>query len=170
MLSVAHSSAALPSNSALHRLDSNQPARTRHSNRHSSCRTAPRFLKRGFLPWRLSDAGRRICRAVSQAAGIRNPSQKRRCSNQSRCFGLAAKSWHLRFTRTPLARGRWAPDQPGPAHALRRVRRTGHRPLNCGLRFSMNACRPSRKSSESMQAVLIALIASMSRSSLSFNT
>jgi len=27
------------------------------------------------LPWRLSDAGRRIRRPVPQAAGIRNPSQ-----------------------------------------------------------------------------------------------
>src|SRR5260363_3738 len=31
---------------------------------------------RGFLPWRLSDASRRMCRAVDHAAGIRNPSQK----------------------------------------------------------------------------------------------
>ncbi len=31
---------------------------------------------RGFLPWRLSDAGRRMCRAVNHAAGIRNSSQK----------------------------------------------------------------------------------------------
>src|SRR5579872_1124612 len=45
-----------------------------------------------------------------------------------------------------------------------------HRPLNFGLRFSMNACRPSRKSSESMQAIAIAFTASMSRSLLSFNT
>ena len=43
-------------------------------------------------------------------------------------------------------------------------------PLNCGFRFSMNACRPSRKSSESMQAVPIALIASMSRLLSSFST
>src|SRR6266436_10257622 len=45
-----------------------------------------------------------------------------------------------------------------------------YRPLNCGLRFSMKARRPSRKSSESMQARPIALIASMSRLSESFST
>src|SRR4029077_19544461 len=72
---VTHSSAALPSHTSLHQLDSNQPARPRHSNPHSACGTAPRDLKRGFLPWRLSDAGRRTCRAVPQAAGIRNPTQ-----------------------------------------------------------------------------------------------
>ncbi|SPP91990.1 protein of unknown function [Bradyrhizobium vignae] len=32
--------------------------------------------KRGFLPWRLSDAGRRICGPVLHAADIRNPSHK----------------------------------------------------------------------------------------------
>src|SRR6266699_2076092 len=45
-----------------------------------------------------------------------------------------------------------------------------YRPLNRGLRFSMKARRPSRKSSLSMQAVPIALIASMSRLSGSFST
>ena len=43
-------------------------------------------------------------------------------------------------------------------------------PLNCGLRFSMKAVRPSRKSSESMQAMPIFLIASMSRRLSSFST
>src|SRR5882757_9878598 len=43
-------------------------------------------------------------------------------------------------------------------------------PLNCGFLFSMNACRPSRKSSESIHAVPMFLIASMSRLSGSFNT
>ena len=43
-------------------------------------------------------------------------------------------------------------------------------PLNCGLRFSMKAVRPSRKSSLSMQAMPIVLIASMSRLLSSFNT
>ena len=57
-------------------------------------RTALRSLKRGFLPWRLSDAGRRIRGAVSQAAGIRNPSQQRspiqnihRISGSYACWG-----------------------------------------------------------------------------------
>src|SRR6266851_2184348 len=45
-----------------------------------------------------------------------------------------------------------------------------YRPLNFGLRFSMKARRPSRKSSESMQAMPICLIAFMSRCSGSFNT
>ena len=58
------------------RLDSNQPARPRHSNPHSACGTASRSPNRGFLPWRLSDAGRRIRGAVRHAAGIRNPSQQ----------------------------------------------------------------------------------------------
>ncbi len=43
-------------------------------------------------------------------------------------------------------------------------------PENCGLRFSMKACRPSRKSALSMQAVPIALIAFMSRALSSFST
>src|SRR3954468_17294272 len=47
---------------------------------------------------------------------------------------------------------------------------TGYFPLNCGLRFSMKAVRPSRKSSESMQAVPIFLIASISRLLSSFST
>ena len=45
-----------------------------------------------------------------------------------------------------------------------------YRPLNCGLRFSMKARRPSRKSSESMQVVPIALTAAVSRWSGSFRT
>src|SRR3954453_23624386 len=45
-----------------------------------------------------------------------------------------------------------------------------YRPLNRGLRFSMKARRPSRKSSLSMQAMPILLIASMSRFSGSFST
>src|SRR5258707_5746555 len=45
-----------------------------------------------------------------------------------------------------------------------------YRPLKCGLRFSMKARRPSRKSSLSMQSVPICLIASMSRLSGSFST
>ena len=56
-----------------------QPAHPRHSNPHSARGTALRSLTRGFLPWRLSDAGRRTRGAVSQAAGIRNPSQCRKC-------------------------------------------------------------------------------------------
>src|SRR6266478_8561448 len=44
-----------------------------------------------------------------------------------------------------------------------------YRPLKCGLRFSMKARRPSRKSSLSMQARPIRLIASMSRLSGSFS-
>ena len=39
-------------------------------------RAYPRPPQRGFLLWRLSDAGRRTCGGVPQAAGIRNPSQK----------------------------------------------------------------------------------------------
>src|SRR5262249_57884583 len=54
---AAHSSAASPSHNSWHRLDPNQPARPRHSNPHSTCRAALRSLKRGFLLWRLSDAG-----------------------------------------------------------------------------------------------------------------
>ena len=57
MPTVAHSSTALSSHTPLHRLDPNQPTRPRHSNPHSACGTASRSLKRGFLPWRLSDAG-----------------------------------------------------------------------------------------------------------------
>src|SRR6516225_2024654 len=69
------------------------------SARSSACRQGPHLLwfldagddetvgtlncpasspQRGFLLWRLSDAGRRIRGAVSQAAGIRNPSQQRK--------------------------------------------------------------------------------------------
>jgi hypothetical protein len=43
-----------------------------------------------------------------------------------------------------------------------------HRPVNVGLRFSMKARRPSRKSSLSMHDRPIALTASMSRSARSF--
>src|SRR5215468_8036143 len=44
----------------------------------TSLETAARHTSphRGFLLWRLSDAGRRTSGAVPQAAGIRNPSQK----------------------------------------------------------------------------------------------
>jgi hypothetical protein len=54
----------------------------------SNCKTATAFdpalrlhaassyvPQRGFLVWRLSDAGRRTSGAFPQAAGIRNPSQ-----------------------------------------------------------------------------------------------
>jgi hypothetical protein len=74
---AAHSSAASPAYNSLRRLDPNQPARPWHSNPHSACRTALRSLARGFLPWRLSDAGRRTRGAVTHAAGIRNPSHER---------------------------------------------------------------------------------------------
>jgi 2-haloacid dehalogenase len=77
MQSAAHSSAASPSHNLLDRLDPNQPARPQYSNPHSACGTALRSLKRGFLPWRLSDAGRSCPWLRSSAAGIRNPSQKR---------------------------------------------------------------------------------------------
>jgi hypothetical protein len=39
-------------------------------------RQGPTFPHRGFLLWRLSDAGRRTRGAVLQAADIRNPSQE----------------------------------------------------------------------------------------------
>jgi hypothetical protein len=38
----------------------------------------PTFPHRGFLLWKLSDAGGRTRRVVPQAAGIRNPSQSRK--------------------------------------------------------------------------------------------
>src|SRR5258707_14345303 len=51
------------------------------STRLSSCtRHRPTSPQRGFLLWRLSDAGRRIRGAVPHAAGIRNPSQTRKYS------------------------------------------------------------------------------------------
>jgi hypothetical protein len=74
-----------------------------------------------------------------------NPSR----SNDARRNGISAAQFRTSF-------------------ALRAPRNGGYLPLKWGLRFSMKACRPSRKSSESMQAVAIALIAPMSRSSLSF--
>jgi len=43
----------------------------------SITRHRPTSPQRGFLLWRLSDAGRRTSGAVPQAAGIRNPSQQR---------------------------------------------------------------------------------------------
>ena|GEM_PF-5688766 len=73
---ATHSPAAQPSNNSLHRLNSNQSAHLLPSNPHSTCGTAWRSLKRGFLPCRLSDAGRRIRGPLPQAAGIRNPSQE----------------------------------------------------------------------------------------------
>ena len=54
--SAAHSSTTSPSHNSLQQLHPNQQARPRHSNPHSTCRTALRSLKRAFLPWRLSDA------------------------------------------------------------------------------------------------------------------
>jgi hypothetical protein len=47
-----------------------------------------RSLKRGFLPWRLSDAGRRTRGTGSQAAGIRNPAQQRTFNYKSGWSGL----------------------------------------------------------------------------------
>ena len=61
-----------------------------------------------------------------------------------------------------------ARDVAALIQATRMIRR--YFPLNCGLRFSMKAVRPSRKSSESMQAMPIFLIASMSRLLSSFST
>ena len=94
---IRQPSQIIPSNNSLHRLDSNQSDRPRHPNPHSACRTALRSLKRGFLPWRLSDAGHRIRGAVTQAAGIRNPSQERttccrgsECSCKKRSISLVA--------------------------------------------------------------------------------
>jgi len=92
MLSAAHPSAASPSHNSLDRLDLNQRTHPQRSNPHSARRTALRSLKRGFLPWRLSDAGRRIRRAAPHAAGIRNPSQKqtsRTTSGQSAVLSKA---------------------------------------------------------------------------------
>lgn len=75
--SAAHSPAASPSANLLGRLDPDHKSLPRLSNRHSACGTALRSLKRGSLPWRLSDAGRRTRGAVHHAAGIRNSSQLR---------------------------------------------------------------------------------------------
>ena len=61
---ATHSSAASPSHNSLDRLDPNQPALPRRPNPHSARGTALRSLKRGLLPWRLSDAGRRTRGAV----------------------------------------------------------------------------------------------------------
>jgi hypothetical protein len=68
---------ASPSANLLGRLDADHKSLSRLSNRHSACGTALSSPKRGFLPWRLSDAGRRTRGAVNHAAGIRNPSQQR---------------------------------------------------------------------------------------------
>jgi site-specific recombinase XerD len=55
----------------------------------------------GFLPWRLSDAGRRTRGAVLHAAGIRNPSQFRPCA----AWSTKPEHWPLtdgeRICRTP---------------------------------------------------------------------
>ena len=61
---------------SLHWFELNQPARLQRSNPHRARRTFPPTM-RGFLPWRLSDAGHRIRGAVPHAAGIRNPSHQR---------------------------------------------------------------------------------------------
>ena len=45
-------------------------------DRWTDSRHRPTSPQRGFLLWRLSDAGRRIFGAVPQAAGIRNPAQE----------------------------------------------------------------------------------------------
>jgi hypothetical protein len=66
---------ASPSANSLRRLDPNHKHLSRLSNLHNARGTAFRSLTRGFLPWRLSDAGRRTRGAVTHAAGIRNPSQ-----------------------------------------------------------------------------------------------
>jgi hypothetical protein len=60
---------------------------------------------RGFLPWRLSDAGRRTCRAVPQAAGIRNSSHFRTHAPQQSA-AIRSPCGHWRATRaTPLSEG-----------------------------------------------------------------
>ncbi|WP_157460783.1 MULTISPECIES: hypothetical protein [Bradyrhizobium] len=68
-----------------HRLDLNQPDRPRRSNPDSTCRTALRSLRLGFLHCRLSDAGRRIRGTVPQAADIQ---RAERDPNLSREIGF----------------------------------------------------------------------------------
>jgi hypothetical protein len=65
--------AASPSANLLGRLDPNNKPHPRLSNLHNARGTAFRSLTRGFLPWRLSDAGRRTRGAVPHAAGIGKP-------------------------------------------------------------------------------------------------
>ncbi len=50
-------------------------------------------LRRGFLLWRLSDAGRRTRGAVPQAAGIRNPSQFRTHALRQSIYSIASSTW-----------------------------------------------------------------------------
>ena len=56
-------------------------------------RPKPRPRPRGFLPWRLSDAGPR-CRRHHGPAGIRNPSQERSLVRSRRTTALRAISGH----------------------------------------------------------------------------
>jgi hypothetical protein len=68
-------------------------------------RAAPLSVpKRGFLLWRLSDAGHRIRGAVSHAAGIRNPSQKHHFGPRPMTSGLPSRadlfSWAVGMSQT----------------------------------------------------------------------
>ena len=84
-------------------------------------------IHRGFLPWRLSAAGRRCTPNSSPAAGIRNLSQKRPncCSPQN---GAMAQSGQLRtaekasisaWRRAGFSLGprRFSPDAPTPTRS-----------------------------------------------------
>ena len=75
---------------------------------------SPRTIARGFVPWRLSDAGRRA-RGGSCMAGIRNPAHQRKCSEGADEFPVCrakrtiAKIGRSQCQRTnPLARERAA--------------------------------------------------------------
>jgi hypothetical protein len=55
---------------------------------------APFYVpQRGFLLWRLSDAGRRTRGAVPQAAGIRNPSQEAPWLHETFHANIAGVIW-----------------------------------------------------------------------------
>ena len=59
----------------------------------------PRLTHRGFLPWRLSDAGRPSKPQRPRAAGIRNPSQQRTWASyrpKSAFRGKLASTWIIR--------------------------------------------------------------------------
>src|SRR5262249_40677156 len=126
-------------------------------------------IARDRRPDRFS-AGRYLDRNGAYRAGIGGTSTARRGLRRLRQHRAISKRIRglLRFPQQPPP---MLPDYD--ASFSWRPRIVGARryfPLNRGLRFSMKAVRPSLKSSLSMQAVPIALIASMSRLSGSFST
>jgi hypothetical protein len=81
---AARTSPASPPANLPRRSPSDQTSNSPRPNLHS----APHRLRahsRGFLPWRLSDAGPRARGSVRHGAGIRNPSQSRRPSASAAC-------------------------------------------------------------------------------------